>query len=243
MRSDATERQSCSSTVAINSCSIHERRLAPRCRRLRIGRLRNGFSTHSSGRFRACSWASSPANLSSMCGCRLSRETSFATPWVWRWTPLGSRACCKASVSSAQWITGITDNKGIILARSERHAEFVGKPLPKDLLESSRAAKGVFRATSVAGQDILRATERSKIAGWLVSATVAVSYVEASRRRGQWFAMAMIGTALALGLGLAYIFGGFMARSTRGRHCRSSGIGTGQTRRTPEVACSSKPIR
>ena len=52
-----------------------------------------------------------------------------------------------------QWISGITDNKGTILARSERHAEFVGKPLPKELLERSLAAKGVFRATSVAGRE------------------------------------------------------------------------------------------
>jgi hypothetical protein len=96
----------------------------------------------------------------------------------------------------SQWITGITDNKGIIVARSERHADFVGKPLPPELLEQSRAAKGVFRTTSVAGQGILRATVRSHIAGWLVSATVQVTHLEASRRSGQLFAGAMIGTSL-----------------------------------------------
>src|SRR6185503_14017792 len=48
------------------------------------------------------------------------------------------------------WITGVTDNNGIILARSERHEEFVGKPLPTELLAQSRQAKGVFRTTSVA---------------------------------------------------------------------------------------------
>src|SRR5262249_24725973 len=82
-----------------------------------------------------------------------------------------------------QWITGITDNKGIILARSERHDDFVGKPLPRELLEQSRTEKGVFRATNVAGQEILRATIRSQIAGWLVSATVQVAELESSRRR------------------------------------------------------------
>jgi hypothetical protein len=101
-----------------------------------------------------------------------------------------------------EWITGITDNKGIILARSERHADFVGKPLPKELLEQSRTAKGVFRATSVAGQEILRATLRCQISGWLVSATVQVAHLEASRRRGQLFAAAMIGTTLVLGAAL-----------------------------------------
>ena len=128
----------------------------------------------------------------------------------------------------AQWITGITDKKGIILARSELHADFVGKPLPKELLESSRAAKGVFRATSVAGQNILRATVHSRIAGWLVSATVPVSYVEASRRRGQWFATAMVATSLALGLLLAYVFGGLMARPLDAATTAAAAVGLGK---------------
>ena len=33
----------------------------------------------------------------------------------------------RAARLEAPWITGVTDNKGIILARSERHEEFVGK--------------------------------------------------------------------------------------------------------------------
>jgi two-component sensor histidine kinase len=127
-----------------------------------------------------------------------------------------------------QWVTGVTDNKGIILARSERHAEFVGKPLPKDLLEMSRAAKGVFRATSVAGANILRATVRSRIAGWLVSATVPVSYVEASRKRGQFFAAAMMGTALTLGASLAYLFGGFMTRPLDAATIAAAAVGLGK---------------
>ena len=54
----------------------------------------------------------------------------------------------RAAKLEAPWITGVTDNKGIILARSERHEEFVGKPLPRELLEQSRVAKDVFRATN-----------------------------------------------------------------------------------------------
>ena len=127
-----------------------------------------------------------------------------------------------------QWITGITDNKGIILARSKRHADFVGKALPKDLLEQSRAAKGVFRATSVAGANILRATVRSKNAGWLVSATVPVAYAEAPGKRGQLFASLMIGTALALSAVLAYLFGGFMARPLDAATTAAAAVGLGK---------------
>jgi two-component sensor histidine kinase len=128
----------------------------------------------------------------------------------------------------AQWITGVTDKKGIILARSERHADFVGKPLPKDLLDRSRAAKGVFRATSVAGANIMRATVRSEIAGWLVSATVPVSYVEKSQRRATLFTSAMIGTALVLGGVLAYLFGGFMARPLDAATTAAAAVGLGK---------------
>jgi two-component sensor histidine kinase len=128
-----------------------------------------------------------------------------------------------------QWITGITDNKGIILARSERHAEFVGKPLPKQLLEKSRAAQGAFRALSAAGVDIVRATVRSRIAGWLVSATVPVSYVETSRRRGNSFAAAMIGTALMVGAGLAYLFARLMTGPLEAATSAASAVGLGKS--------------
>ena len=126
------------------------------------------------------------------------------------------------------WITGVTDNKGIILARSERHEDFVGTLLPAELLAQSRASKGVFRGTSVAGVNVLRATVRSKIAGWLVSATVPVLYADAPRRRSQLFAAAMIGTALALGAALAYVFGGFMARPLSAATAAAEAVGRGE---------------
>ena len=118
----------------------------------------------------------------------------------------------KASQIGPPWITGVTDNKGIILARSERHEDFVTKPLPPDLLEQSRSARWVYRATNVAGDPILRATVRSERAGWLVSATVPLANVEAPRTRTNWFAATLLSTALLLGGLLAYMFGSFMAR-------------------------------
>jgi two-component sensor histidine kinase len=127
-----------------------------------------------------------------------------------------------------QWITGVTDNKGIILARSERHAEFVGRQLPNQLLEQSRTAKGVFRATNVAGEPILRGTVRSEVAGWLVSATVQLTHLESARRRGQAFAAGMIATALVLGGLLAYVFATFMARPLQAAAHTATALGRGE---------------
>jgi two-component sensor histidine kinase len=125
------------------------------------------------------------------------------------------------------WITGITDRHGIILTRSERHADFVGKPLPKDLLDASRAAKGVFRATSVAGAEILRATVRSQVAGWLVSATVPAALANTTRDQARAFGGAMVVTALLLGGALAYLFGAFMARPLDAATAAAANIGQG----------------
>jgi two-component sensor histidine kinase len=126
------------------------------------------------------------------------------------------------------WITGITDSKGIILARSERHDEFVGKPLPKELLEASRAAKTVFRATNVAGVKIMRATVRSQTAGWLISATVPISFADATRAQARIFGATLIVAALVLGVALAYLFGGFMTRPLDAVTVAAANIGQGK---------------
>ena len=74
----------------------------------------------------------------------------------------------------------------------------------------------------------MRATARSQVAGWLVSATVPISYLEEPRKRGELFAATLIATALALGAGLAYIFGGFMARPLAHATARAAAVGAGE---------------
>jgi two-component sensor histidine kinase len=90
--------------------------------------------------------------------------------------------------------------------------EFVGKPLPAGLLEQSRTAKGVFRTTNVAGDPIIRATVRSGLTGWLVSATVPTAQIDAPQRRGERFAVLLLGTSLILGLVLGYVFASFISQ-------------------------------
>jgi two-component sensor histidine kinase len=113
---------------------------------------------------------------------------------------------------SPSWIAGITDTRGIILARSREANEYVGKPLPAELFAQTKAAGGFYRAVNVAGESILRATARSERAGWYVSATVPLSHVEEPHIRGYSFAVLLLALATSLGLALAYIFGQLMAR-------------------------------
>lgn len=113
---------------------------------------------------------------------------------------------------SPGWIAGITDRNGIVLARSERPDDFVGSALPEALFAQTKAATGIYRATNVSGAPILRATKRSERSGWYVSATVPLSHVEEPRLRGYSFAALLLGTALILGWGFAYLFARLMAR-------------------------------
>ena len=117
------------------------------------------------------------------------------------------------------WITGITDGAGMIVARSDRHDEFVGKPLPKELFRQSVTEKGAFKGVNVAGESIVRVSSRSQRAGWLVSATVPQWYADKGQRR--WFTWLAVLTVAALicGGGLAFLFAELierpLAQSTR----------------------------
>jgi two-component sensor histidine kinase len=110
------------------------------------------------------------------------------------------------------WISGVMDQNGIILARSDRPEEYVGKPLPTELFERTKAGEGVYQATNIAGIPILRSTARSKRAGWYVSLGAPLSYVQAPRWHSYTVGAAVLGTAVVLGWALAYFFGLLMAR-------------------------------
>jgi two-component sensor histidine kinase len=126
----------------------------------------------------------------------------------------------------ADWITGVTDTSGIIVARSERHAEFVGTPLPKRLFEQSLTEKGPFRAVSVAGERILRVTARAS-SGWLVSATIRERALDAMRSREQTWLFLFAVAALLSGAILATVFAGFISRPLAASTSAAEALGRG----------------
>lgn len=130
---------------------------------------------------------------------------------------------------SPSWIAGITDRNGIVLARSERAEEFVGRPLPGQLFAQTKAAEGLYKAVNVTGEPILRATARSERAGWYISATVPVSHMQEPRARSFSFAALLLAIALTLGTALAYIFGQLMARPLDEAIRTAEAVGRGES--------------
>src|SRR6185369_1178519 len=111
-----------------------------------------------------------------------------------------------------QWLTGVTDSSGIILARSQKQDDYVGKPLPPELFEQTKHGGGVYPAINIAGERVLRATVRSERAPWFVSATVPRDHAQEPYNRSLSFAVLLVTMALILGGALAYIFARLMAR-------------------------------
>src|SRR5262249_39910823 len=126
----------------------------------------------------------------------------------------------------ADWITGVTDSYGIIVARSERHREFVGTPLPKRLFEQSRSEKGPFSAVSVVGEPILRVTKRAS-SGWLVSATIPQHAVDAMQSRGRSWLVLFAAAALLSGAALAVVFAGVISRPLAASAHAAEALGRG----------------
>lgn len=111
-----------------------------------------------------------------------------------------------------EWNTGITDRKGVIIARLQRHEDFVGKPLPEELRILSRSRQSAFRATNLEGIETVRAARVSPLTGWLISANVPVSIARSAMIATLW---SIAGVALALGLlalALAFVLARLIAR-------------------------------
>lgn len=92
-------------------------------------------------------------------------------------------AVMKSQRLPPEWNTGLSDRKGLIIARLLRHEDFVGKALPAEL----RAPRNIaFRIANVEGVEVIRASRVSALSGWLVSANVPVSAVRAAFIADVW---------------------------------------------------------
>jgi two-component sensor histidine kinase len=115
----------------------------------------------------------------------------------------------------SEWNTGLSDRKGIIIARLMRHDDFVGKPLPPALATAGRNQGKAFRTVNVEGVETFRATKLSPLSGWLASASVPVSIARAAFIADAWAILGLGIFLLLLMLVLALAVGRLVARPIR----------------------------
>ena len=125
-------------------------------------------------------------------------------------------------------IAGIFDKAGMFLARSESHADFVGRRGPDSFLDQMRGNEGNFRATNVAGDDVSVAYARSYLSGWTVLTSVPDRASRASLHRALWTLAAVASLLTLLAVLLAYAIGNRMAGSVQTLAAQAATLGHGQ---------------
>jgi signal transduction histidine kinase len=136
----------------------------------------------------------------------------------------------RRSEAPANYIIGIFDRKGISIARSQRAAELVGKPVRKELFEGSRNAnEGVLQHDTRENIRVYDAYKRSALSGWTVAVGVPVVVIEASARRAIMVASLGLMAAIACALALAVFFSRRMAQSIDSAASSAAALGHGET--------------
>ncbi|OAS25836.1 sensor histidine kinase [Methylobacterium platani] len=80
------------------------------------------------------------------------------------------------------WTTAIIDRDGILLARSEDHANLAGQPMQASLRGSPTAAAGIWEGVDRRRRPVLYVETAAKAAGWTVGASIPKQRVEAPLR-------------------------------------------------------------
>jgi signal transduction histidine kinase len=135
-------------------------------------------------------------------------------------------------------IAGIFDREGKFLARTDRHADFVGRPAPASFAEKMRGTEGNFRALNVAGDAVSVAFARSNLSGWAIITSVPDRASLASLHRALWTLAAVALLLTILAVLLAYAISNRMAGAVHALAAQAAALGQGET-----VAERQLPVR
>ncbi|MGE7416691.1 sensor histidine kinase [Methylobacterium tarhaniae] len=80
------------------------------------------------------------------------------------------------------WTTGIVDRNGLLLARSEDHANLAGQPMQAALRGSPTGAPNIWEGVDRRRRPVLYVETTAKAAGWTVGASIPKQQVEAPLR-------------------------------------------------------------
>jgi len=109
------------------------------------------------------------------------------------------------SVGQVGWRLEIADSMGRVIARSDEHAESVGKMLPASAIQQLRWGAPIQRELSSDKREVVRVVDRAT-SGWIVTALVPTSELARISRRG-WTTFAAVALVLTgLSIALAYLF-------------------------------------
>jgi signal transduction histidine kinase len=123
---------------------------------------------------------------------------------------------------------GIVDAAGLIMARSERFDEFVGKPAAGGFLEQIRGASGVWIGTNNSGEAVRTAFTHGRSSGWVIYVSTPESVIQ-NRLLQSFWAISALGVVLTIAaLLIAYLVGGRLAGSMHSLASEAAQLGRGE---------------
>ena len=125
------------------------------------------------------------------------------------------------------WVARVSDQNGLILARSTRHRELFGKPVPADDTGQSTGRPGLIKTRDRDGAPVLIANVWSELSGWRTAVWVPLAILEApSRQLGQALTV-VAALAFAVSLLAALWLGRMLARPIAAAASSAEALGRG----------------
>ncbi|MGU9979372.1 ATP-binding protein [Phreatobacter sp. HK31-P] len=133
----------------------------------------------------------------------------------------------------APYSASLSDRSGLIIARSERHAELVGRPLPA--FTAAVGTSGNWRGTNATGIPVSAFYIRSPISGWLLTLGVDVTALNRSLWQSLGWMAATAVLLLTLAVGMAWLIVGRLASASRAMTDAATAVGRGQLTVVPKT--------
>jgi diguanylate cyclase (GGDEF)-like protein/PAS domain S-box-containing protein len=136
----------------------------------------------------------------------------------------------------ADWVAGVYDASGTVIARTHAPEQFVGKKAVPELLKRMLAMpEDAFDATTLEGIAVLSMFSRAPVSNWSVAIGIPRQSLEANLRGD--LQLLSLGAALLLGLslGLAWVVAARMTRSMQALRTSAIALGAGEQVVVPQV--------
>jgi PAS domain S-box-containing protein len=116
-------------------------------------------------------------------------------------------AILRQSQLPRDWFAAISDRKGMLIARSTAHDEFVGKSISGSSLNTAGEKEGILRSVDLQGRPSLQAFHWSELSGWRFATWAPIAVLEAPSRDLRLSLLGIGAGSLALATLLALYFG------------------------------------
>lgn len=134
------------------------------------------------------------------------------------------------------WRVAIIDSSGSAVARSHDIQKFLGKKVHPDLLQRMRVSdEGGFKTRTLDGIPVLTVYSRSPLTRWTVALGMPLDELTAGLRRTLAWLIVATFTALVIGLSLAWLIGGRIARSITALTKPAIALGSGEMLTIPHL--------